>query len=156
MNALLVYQTRYIKKAQWAESVYRYFVSGNWSPTYLFMTKRLRSKYVLGLHFCILKIECSKYCKNTKQIPKKSSFQWIIRLCQSDFFIILIFLFSKQGLLINCFLEQYYSNSHSKQAFLPSKTRAIVLWLQYVSAQLLRNIWHLYKLEYSMMINALK
>ena len=37
------------KEAQWAEGICRYFVLGNWSPTHLFMSKRVRSKYVLGL-----------------------------------------------------------------------------------------------------------
>ena len=37
------------KEAPWSGGIYRYFVLGNWSPTYLFMLKRVKRKYVFWL-----------------------------------------------------------------------------------------------------------
>ena len=40
------------KEAPRTGGIYRYFVLGNWSPTYLFMLKRVKSKYVFWLTTC--------------------------------------------------------------------------------------------------------
>ena len=101
------------------KTICRHYVVGNWSPTYLFMAKWVRSKYVLGLYFCVLKIKWSKSYKNTKQIPKNPVFNGEFNYCNRIFKLrILSWHFWPSNRAINwlLLLKRYSSNSSSKQA----------------------------------------